>query len=88
MFHQFRHPKTGDILPAFTHKYRLTTVPQSNASGKWFGLKFSDIGLVTVPEYRMASALFEAVKSGAKKAEAPLAGEAGESDGNKEDIPF
>jgi hypothetical protein len=81
MFHQFRHPKTNQVMPAFSRKYRLTTVPMSNAIGKWFGLRFQDLGFVTKQEYDQAKAFYLAVKSGAKKAEAPLAD-------HGEDIPF
>jgi hypothetical protein len=86
MFHQFHHPKTHNVMPAFSRKYRLTTVPMSNAIGKWFGLRFQDLGHVTVPEYNAAKAFHMAVKRGEKKGEAPIAGVAG---GTKEDdIPF
>jgi hypothetical protein len=40
---QFRHPKTGGLLPSFARKYLLTTVPASNALGHWFTLKFTDL---------------------------------------------
>jgi hypothetical protein len=83
MFHQFRHPKTNDVLPAFARKYRLTTVPQSNALGKWFGIKFQDLGWNSKEEYVVARNFFDSVESGEKKAEAPLA-----THENKEDIPF
>jgi hypothetical protein len=85
MFHQFHHPKTNDIMPAFARKYRLSTVPQSNAIGKWFGLKFEDMGFVTLPEYNAAKAFYTAVKKGEKKAEAPMASH-GET--STDDIPF
>jgi hypothetical protein len=86
MFHQFHHPKTHGVMPAFSRKYRLTTVPMSNAIGKWFGLRFQDMGFVTKPEYDAAKSFYLAVKRGEKKAEAPIAGVAG---GTKEDdIPF
>ena len=86
MFHQFHHPKTGGVMPAFSRKYNISTVPMSNAIGKWFGLKFQDRGFVTKPEYDAAKAFYKAVKSGEKRAEAPIAGVAG---GTKEDdIPF
>jgi hypothetical protein len=83
MFHRFKHPKTGKILPAFAHKYRLTTIPQSNVLGKWFGLKFEDTGESSLVELKAAIAFSDAIVKGERKAEAPIAG--GES---KEDIPF
>jgi hypothetical protein len=82
MFHRFKHPKTGKILPAFAHKYRLCTVPQSNAIGKWFGLKFEDAGASTVEELKAGITFSNAIVEGARKAEAPIDG------GKGEDIPF
>jgi len=86
MFHQFKHPKTGGVMPSFSRKYRLTTVPMSNAVGQWFGLKFQDLGYVTKPEYEAAKAFHLAVKRGEKKAEAPIAGAAGST--KEDEIPF
>jgi hypothetical protein len=82
MFHRFKHPKTGKIMPAFAHKYRLSTVPTSNALGKWFGLKFEDAGSSTLEELRTCIAFSNAVIKGERKAEAPIDG------GVKDDIPF
>jgi hypothetical protein len=88
MFHQYRHPKTNDIMPAFARKYRLTTVPASNAIGNWYGLKFEDMGFVSKPEYDVARALHLAVKKGEKRAEAPMAGETNSERTETGDIPF
>lgn len=88
MFHQFKHPKTNKVMPAFSRKYRLTTVPQSNAQGKWFGIKFQDLGFVSLPEYNEAKSFHEAVKGGQRKAEAPMAGHDGESGTSSDEIPF
>jgi hypothetical protein len=56
-FHQFRHPRTGSILPSFSRKYRLFTVPVSNQLGRWFGLEFADLGwIATQAEYDAARA--------------------------------
>jgi hypothetical protein len=82
MFHRFKHPTTGKIMPAFAHKYRLSTVPQSNVKGKWFGLKFEDVGKSTVEEIKACIAFSNAIAEGEKKAEAPIDG------GKGEDIPF
>lgn len=83
MFHRFKHPKTGKILPAFAHKYRLSTIPASNALGKWFGLKFEDEGETPVAELKVAIAFSEAVAKKEVKPEAPIDG------GEKgDDIPF
>ena len=82
MFHQYTHPKTGNVLPAFAHKYKLTTVPMSNAIGKWFGVRFQDMGMVSLAEYEAGKAFNLAVKRGEKKAEAPV------SEGRDDEIPF
>jgi hypothetical protein len=63
-------------MPAFARKYRLTTVPESNAWGDWFGIKFTDLGFVTVPEYKAAAALVDAVERGLRRVEAPIASDA------------
>jgi hypothetical protein len=85
-FHQFKHPKTNVELPAFARKYKLTTVPMSNAIGKWFGLKFQDLGLVDYEtEYKPAKTFYDAIKRGEKKAEAPMAAAGGTKE---DDIPF
>ncbi len=85
MFHQFRHPKTNEVMPSFARKYRLTTVPSQNALGKWFALKFEDQGFVTTPEYRAARTFNQAMESGEKKAEAPISGH---ENLQGDDIPF
>jgi hypothetical protein len=82
MFHRFKHPKTGKIMPAFARKYRLTTIPASNALGKWFGLKFEDVGESTVNELKLAIAFSNAIAKGERKAEAPIDGK------EDQEIPF
>jgi hypothetical protein len=86
-YKQFRHPKTGDFLPSFSHKYRLSTIPVSNALGKWFGLKFQDEGFVNKAEYDVAKALCLAVRKGEKKGEAPVHDFTTSSD-SVDEIPF
>jgi hypothetical protein len=83
MFHRFKHPKTGKVMPAFARKYHLTTIPASNALGKWFGLKFEDMGEASLNEIKAAIAFSNAVIKGERKAEAPLDG-----GGKEDDIPF
>jgi hypothetical protein len=82
LFHKFKHPQTKQVLSAFARKYRLTTEPAQNAVGKWFALKYQDLGFVTKAEYDEAKAFFNAVKRGEKQAEAPKA------DGEDENVPF
>jgi hypothetical protein len=67
--HQLRLPN-GDLLPAFAHKYLLTSTPASNAKGKWFGLKFADLGLAGLADLEAGNRLFEAVTRGAVRGEA------------------
>jgi hypothetical protein len=69
-FNQLRHPKTGGILPSFTHRYLLTTVPDSNTLGSWFGLKFTDLGEVTGAEYAAGKRFCQAVACGSARGEA------------------
>jgi hypothetical protein len=88
MFKQFRHPKTNDVMPAFSRRWKLTTVPASNAIGKWFGLKFEDQGWVTKREYDAGKALCLAVRKGERRAEAPVAGSHSESSAESDEIPF
>jgi hypothetical protein len=68
-FHQFKHPTTGKVMASFSRKYRLTTVPESNALGRWWGLKFTDLGWVSKDEYDAARALNAIVASGAHRVE-------------------
>jgi hypothetical protein len=67
-FHTVRHPKTGEIMPSFVKRYRLTTVPMANAKGRWFGLTFSEIegaaGWPSLNEYQQAKALHETIERG------------------------
>ncbi len=83
-FHQLTHPKTGQVMPTTSQLYLLTTVPQSNAKGEWFGIKFQFLGFVPRPVYDHAKAFSLAVKRGERKAEAPLAG----AEGDDKEIPF
>jgi hypothetical protein len=84
MFHRFKHPKTGKVMPAFARKYHLSTIPASNALGKWFGLKFEDSGASSIEEIKAAIAFSNAVIKGERKAEAPIDG----GIKGEDDIPF
>jgi len=68
-FQQFKHPQTGKVMASFSRKYCLTTVPESNALGRWWGLKFTDLGWVSKDEYDAARALNAIVGSGAHRVE-------------------
>src|SRR5262249_30832182 len=68
-FQQFKHPTTGKGMAAFSRKYRLTTVREGKALGRWWGLKFPDLGGVSKDEYDAARALNVIVVSGAPRVE-------------------
>lgn len=52
----------------FSHQYRITTVPESNDKGSWFGLKVETIGPVQSTElYHAAKAFRDAVSNGEVK---------------------
>lgn len=52
----------------FSHQYRVSTVPESNDKGSWFGLKVETLGAVENPElYQAAKAFRDAVSSGEVK---------------------
>jgi len=58
----------------FSHQYRITTVPESNDKGSWFGLKVETLGAVESPElYQAAKAFRDAVSSGEVKEQVPQA---------------
>ena len=75
-------------MPSFSRKYRLTTIPSSNAIGKWFGVKFQDEGWVTKAEYDRAKTLYIEVKEGKKRAETPDARHEESGSGEGSEIPF
>jgi hypothetical protein len=66
-FRQFRHPRTGSVLPSFSRRYRLLTAPAHNAKGHWFAFKFADEGWVTPEEYDAAKALAEIIERGGRR---------------------
>lgn len=67
-----KDPTTGmfQIAPMFSNIVRVTTVPESNDKGSWFGYKFELIGRVTdESEFVEAKSFAHAVKSGMTKVE-------------------
>lgn len=64
--------KRGDsfaVAPMFSRMYRLTTVPESNDKGSWFGLKIELEGVVSDPAlFKEAMAFRDAVKTGSAQA--------------------
>jgi hypothetical protein len=71
-YDQLRHPDTGGIMPAFSHRYRLTTVPITKNQNSWFGLRFQDEGLVSKAEYLRGRELYEIVQRGAYQLETQI----------------
>lgn len=58
--------------PMFSHMYRLTTVPESNDQGSWYGWKVDTVGPVEDPAlYSAARAFRDAVKAGEAKPSQP-----------------
>lgn len=80
---QFQLPD-GRPEPSFNRKYRLTTVPKTNASGDWYGVRIEEMGEVTDEEYDRGLSLHNAVMAGTKVAEAPEQGTT--TQGNNADI--
>jgi hypothetical protein len=69
----------GRPEPSFNRKYQVTTVPRSNASGDWYGVRIVHLGEVTDEEYDRGRALHGAVMAGEKVAEVDEKGESGAS---------
>jgi hypothetical protein len=70
--------RDGSIFtpPMFSHAYRLTTVPEKNDQGSWYGWKIDLVGQVTNPDIYMGGKQFrDAVKAGEVKTQ-PLTEEA------------
>ena len=82
----------GKLLPSFACLYRLTTRQRQNAKGKWWQIVVADAGYVTSDDYREGKSLHDAFESGAKVAEAEVAGtdtgEPAAGAANSDDIPF
>lgn len=68
---KLKHPQTGAFVtaPMASRMYRLTTVPESNDKGSWFGFKTELEAVVQDrAQYQAALDFAAAVKSGAAKA--------------------
>ena len=68
---------TGFVpAPMMSRTYRITTVPESNDKGSWFGYRIELVGLVEdEAEYRAAQEFALAVRKGTAKAAHTTAGE-------------
>lgn len=70
--------------PMYSQSYRLTTVPESNDKGKWFGWEVERIGtLEDQSVYATCKAFSQSVSSGAVKAKPETDGE-----GSSGSVPF
>jgi hypothetical protein len=76
-----RADKTHYTPAMFSHQYRITTVPESNDKGSWFGLKVETLGPVESTElYQAAKAFRDAVSSGEVREQVPQAAGAASDD--------
>lgn len=69
--HKIKNPKTGCKVqaPAFSNLLRISTIPESNDKGNWFGLRVEREGVVEDSEqFAAGKAFWEQVKSGAAQA--------------------
>ena len=56
----------------FSHQYKITTVPESNDKGSWFGLKVETLGPVESAElYQAAKSFRDAVSNGEVREQMP-----------------
>jgi hypothetical protein len=71
-------PEGFQVAPMMSRKYKLTTVPESNDKGSWFGFKVEIAGIVEDPaEYAEGQAFRQAVRTGKAKAATSPAVDAG-----------
>lgn len=78
-----REDKSTFTPPMFSHKYLVTSVPESNDQGSWFGWKIvTGSQIEDANLYAMAKAFREQILSGEAKEQAPAA--AGNADTTEE----
>lgn len=59
----------GQPAPMFSQMYRITTVPQSNDKGSWYGIKIEHVSQITKKDlYEAAKEFRTMIRSGAVKA--------------------
>lgn len=64
---KMKNPATGmfETAPMYSRKYKLTTVPESNDKGSWFGFKVELIGVVDdLGMYSAAKAFHQSIRQG------------------------
>jgi hypothetical protein len=76
MMSSLKMPRADGSLftpPTFSHQYAITTVPESNDKGSWFGWKIENAGVVEVASvYEAAKELRRAIMAGEAKAAEPV----------------
>lgn len=61
----------GALAPSYTRAYRIQSQGKKNTKGSWYGLKYTDMGWVTIEQLRLGRNLHDAVAAGDKQAAAP-----------------
>ena len=69
-------------MPSFSSAYTLSTVPESNKYGNWYGYEVSDRRDATSEEFHLGATFHKAVMAGTIKAAAP------EQETDSDDVPF
>jgi hypothetical protein len=75
----------------YSHQYRITTCPESNAQGNWWGINIANEGMIQDSAiYALAKEFFSAVRNNAVKVSAPPVDHEGDPFGEptSEDAPF
>lgn len=62
---------SGRPEPSYNRRYLINTIPKSNSSGDWFGMRYVMQEEVTDDEFDLAEAFHLACASGAVRGEAP-----------------
>lgn len=71
--------------PMFSHKYKLTTVPESNDQGSWYGWKIETGSTIDAGLYQAGKAFRDAISAGEVKTQQPGSTHAADSE---VDSPF
>jgi hypothetical protein len=60
------HP-SGGTCPLYSRRYLMRTVARKNSLGRWWGIRYDDLGFVTKPEYDIAREFYALVERGAHR---------------------
>tara|TARA_R100001244_G_scaffold116791_1_gene86864 strand:- start:94 stop:858 length:765 start_codon:yes stop_codon:yes gene_type:complete len=69
-------------MPSFSSAYNLSTCPETNQHGTWFGYEIGERRLATSEEFQMGAAFYQAVMAGTIKATVP------EQEESSDEVPF